>query len=169
VELYDGAAGGAGLARLALPAASGGDAAWCERLGLLAEALEVLRAAGEHHRRCRHFRCGTLIERDPAVAGGENQLVLGARQVVAMTGHSADSTPPGRDSRTLACGAIRSSAKGRTERVPASEPGTYWHLQDRPGFFSGIQSCNYQDVVETAFPQLWQSARSRAPRGERTV
>jgi hypothetical protein len=127
VELYDGAAGGAGLARLALPAASGGGDG-CERLGLSAEALEVLRAAGEHHRRCRHFGCGTLVERDPAVARSDHQLILGTRQVVAMTGHSADSTPPGRDSRTLACGrsgAQRREGPGESRRRSQAHTGTY--------------------------------------------
>jgi hypothetical protein len=53
----------------------------------LAVAFEVLWAAGEHHRRCRHFRCGALVEWHPTLARSDHQLVLGSWQVVAMTGH----------------------------------------------------------------------------------
>jgi hypothetical protein len=42
-----------------MPAASGGGAG-CGRLGLLAQALDVLRTEGEHHRRFRQFGCGLL-------------------------------------------------------------------------------------------------------------
>jgi hypothetical protein len=92
----------------------------------MAQALDVLRTTGEHHRRCRHLGRDTLIEWHPALTRSDHQLVLGTWQVVAMTRHGANLLSchgiPGTCIRAV-CQRSRPSRSIRSGYRPAN-----WHI-----------------------------------------